>query len=63
MKILILVCNNYIYLKKITNLNNFVVGNADLILDCDIINEKEQVCFLVGSVIDCAVVYMQVLVT
>jgi len=31
--------------------------------DCDTVDEKEQICLLVGSAVESAVVYMQVLVT
>jgi len=31
--------------------------------DFDTVDEKEQVCLLVGSAVESAVVYMQVLVT
>lgn len=39
----------------------YAVNDDDFIPNCDIINEKEQVCLLVGSAIENPVVYMQVI--
>lgn len=40
-----------------------IAAEEDFTADCNIINEKESICLLVGSVLECAVVYMQVLIT
>lgn len=39
----------------------YAANDDDFIPNCDIINEKEQVCLLVGSAIENPVVYMQVI--
>jgi len=41
----------------------FIAVGDDFIPDCDTVNEKEQICLLVGSAVESAVVYMQVLIT
>lgn len=41
----------------------FIAVRDDFIPDCDTVNEKEQICLLVGSAVESAVVYMQVLIT
>ncbi|XP_027842962.2 KICSTOR complex protein kaptin-like isoform X3 [Aphis gossypii] len=48
--------------KKTVDIDNILsaVGD-DFIPDCDTVNEKEQICLLVGSAVESAVVYMNVL--
>ncbi|KAL5240192.1 hypothetical protein ACI65C_007603 [Semiaphis heraclei] len=48
--------------KKTVDLDNILSGvKDDFIPDCDTVDEKEQICLLVGSAVESAVVYMNVL--
>lgn len=50
-----------IYIFFILIIYIYTANDDEFIPNCDIINEKEQVCLLVGSAIENPVVYMQVI--